>query len=46
MAVAGIVLGYVGLVTSVLMIFYFIWFFSHFDQTFKDILNNLPTPSP
>jgi hypothetical protein len=46
MAVAGIILGYVGLVTSVLWVFYFIWFFGHFDTIFRDMLNNLPSPSP
>jgi hypothetical protein len=46
MAVAGIVLGYVGLVLGVLWIAYFVWFFNHFDTVFRDMLNNLPTPSP
>ena len=46
MAAAGIVLGYVGLALSVLWIFYFVWFFNHFDTFFRDVLNNLPTPSP
>lgn len=42
MATAGIVLGCVGMVTSVGTVIYFIWFFRHFDTFFR----NLPTPSP
>ena len=42
MSVAGIVLGYVGLVTSVGMIFFYVWWF----RQFPDFLKNLPTPSP
>ncbi|MFN2591121.1 MAG: DUF4190 domain-containing protein [Actinomycetota bacterium] len=45
MAVAGIVLGYVGLVTSGLWIAYFVWFFNNFEPTFREILRNLPTPT-
>jgi predicted PurR-regulated permease PerM len=42
MSVTGIVLGYVGLVTSVGMIFFYVWWF----RQFPDFLKNLPTPSP
>jgi predicted PurR-regulated permease PerM len=42
MAVAGIVLGYVGLVTSIGVIFFYVWWF----REFPNILKNLPTPSP
>jgi uncharacterized membrane protein len=45
MAVAGIVLGFVGLVTSALMIAYFVWFFTHFEGTFEEIIRRFPTPT-
>ncbi len=46
MAVAGIVLGFVGLATSGLLIAYFVWFFNHFDEAFREILRSpFPTPS-
>jgi uncharacterized membrane protein len=46
MAVAGIVLGYVGLVLSVLWVVYFVWFFNHFDTVFRDVFDRLPTSNP
>jgi uncharacterized membrane protein len=45
MAVAGITLGFVGLVTSGLMVAYLVWFFNTFDETFRDIIRS-PFPSP
>lgn len=48
-AIAGIVLGWIGIVWGLLIVAFYVWFFSAFFGTqseFFELYRNLPTPRP
>jgi hypothetical protein len=45
-AIAGIVLGWVGIVWGILMAVWMWWAFTHFFQVFENFPQNLPSPFP